>query len=73
MNAIDVTRLDHIIVGKGRYASMAAQGYMDDAAHNNPNHLMATYMDYLNSDDTLPSQGDERAAESGSNARRPKR
>lgn len=73
MNAIDVTLLDHIIVGRGRYASMAAQGCMDYGARTNPNHLMATYMDYLNSDDTLPSQGDERAAESGGNARRPKR
>ena len=73
MNAIDVTLLDHIIVGRGRYASMAAQGCMDYRARTNPNHLMTTYMDYLNSDDTLPSQGDERAAESGGNARRPKR
>lgn len=73
MNAIDVTLLDHIIVGHGRYASMAAQGCMDYGARTNPNHLMAAYMDYLNSDDTLPSQGDERAAESGGNARRPKR
>ena len=53
LSMIDVSLLDHIIVGGGRYASMTAQGYLDDARENDP--MLSMYMSCLDDDeDDMP-------------------
>jgi DNA repair protein RadC len=82
LNAIDVVLLDHIIVGDGRYSSMAATGRMDDDELRSQSPMFNAYMDYLQSDDcdadyretagtgsrriSAVSADSERAAEKGS-------